>query len=89
VTIFYGLRFEISVFVASYDPQVHGEGSRTRLDTRVRVKVKVTLRLTVSQSVSPVFVGRPLSDERTVLSFVYASGPRQRSFSRVLVPWDS
>jgi hypothetical protein len=30
-----------------------------------------------------------LSDERTGLSFVCASGPCQRSLSRVLVPWDS
>jgi hypothetical protein len=30
-----------------------------------------------------------LSDERTNLSFVYVSGPRQRSFSRIRVPWDS
>jgi hypothetical protein len=29
------------------------------------------------------------SDERTGLSFVYATSPRQRSFSRVRVPWDS
>jgi hypothetical protein len=30
-----------------------------------------------------------LSDERTGLSLVYAAGPRQRSLSRVQVPWDS
>jgi hypothetical protein len=30
-----------------------------------------------------------LSDERTVLSFAIATGPRQRSHSRVRVPWDS
>jgi hypothetical protein len=30
-----------------------------------------------------------LSDDRTVLSFSVASGPRQRSHSRVRVPWDS
>jgi hypothetical protein len=29
------------------------------------------------------------SDERTVLSFTVAVGPRQRSQSRVRVPWDS
>jgi hypothetical protein len=57
-----------------------------------QVKVKVTLRLTVSQSVSlfvePHLWGA-LSDERTGLSFIYAAGPRQRSLSRVRVPWDS
>jgi hypothetical protein len=30
-----------------------------------------------------------LSDERTDLSFTIATGPRQRSHSRVWVPWDS
>jgi hypothetical protein len=30
-----------------------------------------------------------LSDERTCLSFTIAAGPRQRSHSRVRVPWDS
>jgi hypothetical protein len=30
-----------------------------------------------------------LSEERTGLSFIYAAGPRQRSLSRVRVPWDS
>jgi hypothetical protein len=30
-----------------------------------------------------------LSDERTDLSFAIATGPRQRSLSRVRVPWDS
>jgi hypothetical protein len=30
-----------------------------------------------------------LSDERTGLSFAIATGPRQRTHSRVRVPWDS
>jgi hypothetical protein len=29
------------------------------------------------------------SDERTGLSFTIAAGPRQRSHSRIRVPWDS
>jgi hypothetical protein len=33
VTIFYCLRFETSLFVASYDSQGHGEGIRPRLHT--------------------------------------------------------
>jgi hypothetical protein len=67
------------------------------------MKVKVTLRLTVSQSLSlgvephiyysstvtVLFLWGALSDERTGLSFIYAAGPRQHSFSRVRVPWDS
>jgi hypothetical protein len=35
VTIFYCLRFETSLFVASYDSQGHGRGIRTRLHTGV------------------------------------------------------
>jgi hypothetical protein len=34
-------------------------------------------------------VGRSLFDERSVLSFITAAGPRQRSHYRVLVSWDS
>jgi hypothetical protein len=63
----------------------------------ILVKVKVTLRLTVGQSVSlyycltvtVLFLWGAISDERTGLSFVYAAGPRQRSLSRVRVPWIS
>jgi hypothetical protein len=33
VTIFYCLRFETSIFVASYDSQGYGGGIRTRLHT--------------------------------------------------------
>jgi hypothetical protein len=33
VTIFYSLRFETSLFVASYDSQSQGGGIRTRLHT--------------------------------------------------------
>jgi hypothetical protein len=33
VTIFYSLRFETSLFVASYDSQGHGGGIRPRLHT--------------------------------------------------------
>jgi hypothetical protein len=63
-------------------------------------QVKVTLRLTVSQSVAHdqilllfdsyglVFLGRPLwRGDGSV--FLYAADPRQRSLSRVRVPWHS
>jgi hypothetical protein len=75
-----------------------------RLLCSVKVKVKGTLRLTVSQSVSlgvephlqlmhdQIFITvwqLRSCNERTGLSFVYAAGPCQRSFSRVRVPWDS
>jgi hypothetical protein len=40
-------------------------------------------------TVTVLFFWGALSDERTSLSFVYATGPRQRSLSRVRVPWDS
>jgi hypothetical protein len=35
------------------------------------------------------FMWGALSDERTGLSFTIAAGPRQRSHSRLRVPWDS
>jgi hypothetical protein len=48
VTIIYCLRFEASLFVASYDSQGYGGGIRPRLHTGVKVKVKVMLRPTIS-----------------------------------------
>jgi hypothetical protein len=42
-----------------------------------------------SLTVTVLFLWGALCDERTGLSFVYAVGPRQRSLSRVAVPWDS
>jgi hypothetical protein len=41
------------------------------------------------QIIAGLLVWRALSDERTGLSFTTAVGPRQRSHSRVWVPWDS
>jgi hypothetical protein len=54
VTIFYCLRFETSLSVASYHSQGHGGGIRRRLHTgfplaNVKVKVKDTLRPTLSR----------------------------------------
>jgi hypothetical protein len=40
-------------------------------------------------TVTVLFLWGALSDEKTGLSFVYSAGPRQRSLSRVQVPWDS
>jgi hypothetical protein len=42
-----------------------------------------------SLKVTVLILWSALSDERTGLSFVYAARPRQRSLSRVRVPWDS
>jgi hypothetical protein len=42
-----------------------------------------------SQTATDFLMWGALSDERTGLSFTIAAGPRQRSPSRVLVPWDS
>jgi hypothetical protein len=39
--------------------------------------------------VSGLLMWGVLSDERTVLSFTIAAGPRQSSHSRIRVPWDS
>jgi hypothetical protein len=41
------------------------------------------------QTVAGLLMWGALSDERTGLSFTIAAGPRQRSLSRVPVPWDS
>jgi hypothetical protein len=40
-------------------------------------------------TVAVLFLWGAHSDDRTGLSFVYAAGPRQRSLSRVRVPWIS
>jgi hypothetical protein len=42
-----------------------------------------------SQTVAGLLIWGALSDERTGLPFTISAGPRQRSHSRVLVPWDS
>jgi hypothetical protein len=44
VTIFYSLRFETSLFVASYNSQGHGGGIRTRLHMRDVSQVKIVLQ---------------------------------------------
>jgi hypothetical protein len=41
------------------------------------------------QTVASLLMRGVLSDERTGLSFTIAAGPRQGSYSRVRVPWDS
>jgi hypothetical protein len=41
------------------------------------------------QTVAGLLMWGALSDERTSLSFTIVVGPRQRSHSRVLFPWDS
>jgi hypothetical protein len=41
------------------------------------------------QTIAGLLIWGALSDEMTVLSFTIASGPRQRSHSRVRVPWYS
>jgi hypothetical protein len=41
------------------------------------------------QTVSDLLIWGALSDERISLSFAIVAGPRQRSYSRVRVPWNS
>jgi hypothetical protein len=48
VTIFYCLRFETSLFVASYDSQGHGGGIRPRLHTGLTCQLLMTYRYIVS-----------------------------------------
>jgi hypothetical protein len=40
------------------------------------------------QAVAGLLMWDGLSNERTGMSFIFAAGPRQRSHSRVQVPWD-
>jgi hypothetical protein len=42
-----------------------------------------------NQTLSGLLIWGALSDERTGLSFTFVTGARQRSHSRVRVPWDS
>jgi hypothetical protein len=92
------VKVKVTLRLAVYRQSIHFS-SRDAKD-----KVEVILRLTVSQSVSlgvelqdiyyfltitVLYFWGAVSDERTGLSFVYAAGPRQRSLSRVPVPWES
>jgi hypothetical protein len=69
VTIFYCLRFESSLFVASYDWQAHGGGIRPRIHT-VSVLLTVLCRLKREHPVEP-FNFR-YSDATTASVFVTA-----------------
>jgi hypothetical protein len=71
---------------------------------KVKVTLRLTVSQSVSFGVEPhlwlmtgylllfdsygLVLWGALSEERTGLSFIYATGPRQRSLSRVRVPWD-
>jgi hypothetical protein len=52
VTVFYCVRFETSLFVASYDSQGHGGGSRTRLATGTVLTLSQSHISTDGQSIS-------------------------------------
>jgi hypothetical protein len=84
-----------SLFVASYDSQGYGGGIRPRQPSSLsqsqshiaidgqsinQPEIYYPLIVTVL-----LFLGA-LFDKRTGLSFAYATGPRQRSLSRVRVP---
>jgi hypothetical protein len=43
-TVFYCLRFETSLFVASYDSQAHGGGIRPRLHTGLKCQLLLASR---------------------------------------------
>jgi hypothetical protein len=49
----------------------------------------MTRYLLLFDSYGLVYVGRPLWREAESVFCIYAAGPRQRSLSRVRVPWDS
>jgi hypothetical protein len=95
---------ETSLFVASYDSQGHGGGIRhVRDKVTLRPTVSQSVSLGVEPHLGLMtrylllfdsyglvfFLWGALSDERTGLSFVYATGPCQRSLSQVRVPWNS
>jgi hypothetical protein len=88
-TIFYCLRFETSLFVASYDSQGHSGQSQSQSQSHiatdgqsVNLGVEPHLRLMtryllLSWQLRSWFLWGALSDERSVLSR-YAAGPCQR-----------
>jgi hypothetical protein len=78
-TVFYCLRFETS----QSQSHIATDGQSESLD----VEPHMTTYLLLFDSYGLVLWGA-LSDERTGLSFIYAAGPCQRSFSLVRVPWD-
>jgi hypothetical protein len=55
-TIFYCLRFEISLFIASYDSQGHGGGIRPRLHTVYKVSIALRPR-----SIAPARTAQEMS----------------------------
>jgi hypothetical protein len=93
-----------SLFVASYDSQGYGGGSRPRYQESESELRQTGQSASLSWNKAPVWALRPdfinqtvagwlrwgaLSDKRTGLSFTVDSGPRQRSHFRVRVSWDS
>jgi hypothetical protein len=46
-------------------------------------------QISITVTVAGLLTWSAFSDERTGLPFTIAAGPRQRSHSRVRVPWDS
>jgi hypothetical protein len=73
-----------SMSKSCYDRRSVGQSvlvSNTNLGLKTRYFFCLTL--------TGLLMWRALSDERTGLSFVYATGPRQRSLSQVRVLWDS
>jgi hypothetical protein len=76
---------ELWVWVLYYDRLLVGQ-SVLELSSHLGLTTKLLL---LSDSCGFVDVGLPLSDERVGLSFTIAAGSRQRSHSRVPVPWDS
>jgi hypothetical protein len=79
--------------------------ANSKLLVKVKVTLRLTVSQSVSLGIEPhlglatryslffysygLILWGALSDERTGLSFVYASGSCQRSLCRVRVPWDS
>jgi hypothetical protein len=81
-----------SIFRGCHLPRTHRELLTVSQSVSLGVEPHLGLMtryLLPFDRVTVLFLCGVLSNERTVLSFVYATGPRQRSISRVRVPLDS